>query len=116
MVKGVGVTEYNSNKQYSFRNGAQFRILKQNNLRKFIKDIDNISFTHMGSAAKNKKANYYNLFDLNNSIEEVTWSEVICYFSGIRLNSKNYYLSCPNCKKKVEEEEKANCPKCDVFY
>lgn len=117
MIKGVGVTEYNNNKQYSFRNGVQFRIMKQNNLRKYIKDIDSISFTHMGAGAKNKKASFYNFYDLNNSNEEGTvWSEVICHFSGISSTSKNYYLSCPNCKKKVDEEEKANCPKCNAFY
>ncbi len=40
----------------------------------------------------------------------------VCYISAITSSSKNYYLSCPNCKKKVIDEIDGKCDKCLKIY
>lgn len=44
--------------------------------------------------------------------------EKVCYLTQISLTSKNYYLSCPYCKRKVFDEENSSCPaeKCQKSY
>lgn len=44
------------------------------------------------------------------------WSEVVCFVNSIRTNFKNYYLSCPNCRKKATEETDGMCIHCNKHY
>lgn len=48
--------------------------------------------------------------------ENGTWSEVVCYLSSLKTMSKNYYLACPNCKKKVIDEVDGQCGNCSKPY
>lgn len=121
MIRSIEVGEYNSNKQYKLKNQFQIRIMKQHGLRKYIKDMDTIKFDHLGSNQKNNKTQIHSFHDVLNTMEDDQnksgiWSEVICYFSSIRYNTKNCYLSCPHCKKKVEEEGDSTCLKCNTYY
>lgn len=45
-----------------------------------------------------------------------TWSEVVCSLSSIKTTAKNYYLACPNCKKKVLDESNSQCGNCSKDY
>ena len=45
-----------------------------------------------------------------------TWSEVVSFITAIRLSAKNYYVSCPKCKRKVGDEENTACVHCGHFY
>jgi hypothetical protein len=73
MIKGVFVKEYMGNKQYSLRANHQAILLKQHPLRKYIKDLEAISFTNPGSNRKpNKRPNINNFQELNNAMDEVT--------------------------------------------
>lgn len=78
MIKGVHIKEYQGNRQYSLKANHKVTVLKQHSLRKYIKDIDNISFTNPDSNNKPKRTNITNFKDLNNSMDEVsksgTWS------------------------------------------
>jgi len=53
MVKGVQVKEYHGTRQYALRNNYRITVLKQHSLRKYIKDLQAISFSNPDS---NKKA------------------------------------------------------------
>lgn len=93
--------------------------MKQHNLRRYIKDMDSIPFLNPSSNNKPKRSAISNFFDLNNA-EDVgaagIWSEVVCYLNGFRQSGKNYYMSCPNCKKKVAEENDSTCANCSQHY
>lgn len=120
-IKGVFVKEYQGNRQYSLRANYRATILKQHPLRKYIKDLEAISFTNPDSNRKsNRRTNITNLQDLNNAMDEVspsgTWSEVICFITAIRHSGKNYYIGCPKCKRKAAEVEGTTCPHCNHTY
>lgn len=105
MVRGVLVGEFKDTRQYTIKQNLQIRLLKHHNLRKYIKDLDNIAFTNPNSNNKTRRPNIVNFQELNNSMDEIgssgVWSEVICYINSMRYASKNFYVSCPHCKKKV---------------
>lgn len=44
------------------------------------------------------------------------WSDIICSLSSVRSSSKNYYIACPYCKKKVFDETNGECQKCNKSY
>lgn len=44
------------------------------------------------------------------------WSEIVCTVNTIKTSSKNYYLSCPSCKKKVMDETNGECVSCHAHY
>lgn len=107
LIKGVMVKEYQGNRQYSLKANYKATLLKQHGLRKYIKDLEHINFANPDSNNKPKRTSITNFKDLNNAMDEVsnagTWSEVVCFIIAIRLSAKNYYVSCPKCKRKVGE-------------
>jgi hypothetical protein len=107
MIKGIMIKEYQGNRQYSLKASYKATVLKQHSLRKYIKDIETISFTNPDSGNKPRRTNITNFQDLNNTMDVVndtgTWSEVICFITAIRSSTKNYYIGCPKCRKKVAE-------------
>jgi hypothetical protein len=120
MIKGILIKEYQGNRQYSLRANHKATVLKQHSLRKYIKDIDSIAFANPDSHNKPKRTGITTFRDLINAMDEVsssgTWSEAVCFITAVKTSSKNYYISCPKCKKKVTEVENANCVSCDHFY
>ena len=46
VIKGLQVGEYRGNKNFSLRKNHQIRVLKQHHYRKYIKDLDGMSFDH----------------------------------------------------------------------
>ena len=84
-------------------------LLKQHSLRKYIKDLDNMNFSNPDSNNKVRRTKINCLKDLKNAMDEGnsngTWSEVVCFVSNFKISGKNYYISCPKCKKKVIETE-----------
>lgn len=120
LIKGVMVKEYQGNRQYSLKANFKATVQKQHQLRRYVKDFEQMAFTNPDSNNKPKRTSITNFRDLNNAMDEVaqagTWSEVVCFLTAIRISAKNYYLSCPNCRKKVGEAENANCVHCGRFF
>ena len=44
------------------------------------------------------------------------WTDAVCYLITIKQSAKNFYVSCPSCKKKVVDEQSATCISCNTFY
>lgn len=44
------------------------------------------------------------------------WTQLVCSIGAVKSNGKNYYLSCPHCKKKVQEENNSDCASCQTHY
>lgn len=72
-----------------------------------------------GSDKKNKQQ-IHNFKELNNQMDiegsKGIWTELVCSVAAVRTTSKNYYLSCPHCKKKVQEELNSQCANCHTDY
>ena len=105
MIKGLQVGEYRGNKNFSLRKNHQIRVLKQHHYRKYIKDLDGMSFDHPLGQQQSGQTTLSNFLELQLAVDQAgnnsVWAECICYFSNISTNSTNFYLSCPHCKKKV---------------
>lgn len=48
--------------------------------------------------------------------KDKVWSEVKCFINAVRTSGTMWYLSCPNCKKKVIDEVNSTCPHCSTDY
>jgi hypothetical protein len=120
MIKSLQINEFQGKKQFALKSNFSFRQLKQHNLRKYIRDMDNMNFVNPNSNQNAVKKNgISNFLDLNNCEElneSGVWSEVICYVNSIKAVGKNTYMSCPFCKKKVIDEFSVNCLSCEKFY
>lgn len=52
--------------------------------------------------------------DIQNS--KGVWTELVCSVGAVKSSAKNYYLSCPHCKKKVQEQANSQCGSCRAQY
>ncbi len=124
MLKGVQVSEYRGQKQYGTTLKFDSRTLKQHTMRKYLREFDNMDFTNLsGNTNADFKDAHYDCQTLVERMEELDngetlWTELICTVFAIRTGgSKGVYLSCPECRKKVEDDtERTVCPFCDKYY
>lgn len=108
------------NKQFQSSLNFIARYLKNHPYNKRIKEVDELTFTNIGS--NRKKQNRESISSFSTLVEKCDdlkigdsiWSEVICYLKAVRIggSSKNFYLSCPHCKKKITEETATDCLNC----
>jgi hypothetical protein len=77
MIRGVSISEYMGNRQYSLKGNFLARPLKYHNLRRYIKEMDNIEFANPDSNKK-RRSPISNLNELTTSMDEIhekgTWS------------------------------------------
>lgn len=71
MIKGVQVKEYNGTRQYSLKTTSRITVLKQHSLRKYIKDLQAITFSNPDSNKKvqQRRTGITTILDLNNAMD-----------------------------------------------
>lgn len=115
------VKEYMGQRQFSSGFVCNVIPMKDHRLRKF-KDVSKIQFSKSvdgtGGAKRGERMTIADMLDKANKLEEKgkCWSEIRCLIGAIRTSGTMWYLSCPECKKKVVEETRSQCPYCQKFY
>jgi hypothetical protein len=115
------VKEYNGEKQYQGDFSCSIIPMKDHKLRKF-KDVSKIHFNKSvdgtGGIKRGQRVTIAEVLEKASKLTDKAkcWSEVRCLVGAIRTSGTLWYLSCPECRKKVAEEVKSQCPHCQKFY